>query len=80
MRMLPIDSIPAWCPTWDEIKSKAHLYQTARLRSTGQWVKLCGVTRFVDGLELTEPVFRCRAIGMAGIEHRTTQELCAFGL
>lgn len=40
---IPINSVPCFCPTWDEIKGKAHMYRTARLRSTGQHVKLAGL-------------------------------------
>lgn len=78
--MLPIDTVPVSLATWDEIKGKAHLYKTARLRSTGEYVQLCRVVKFIDGNELVEPVFACRIPSMAGFEHRTTDELCDFCL
>lgn len=80
MTLLPIDSVPVSLVTWSEIAGKAHLYATARLRTTGEYVQLCRVVRFVDGCELAEPVFACRIPSMAGIEHRTTNELCDFCL
>ena len=80
MQILPIDSIPVFCPSWESIKHKASLYQTARLRTTGEHVKLCRLVSVVDGLKLAEPVFAVRVAGMAGVEHRTTEELCGFTL
>lgn len=80
LQTLPIDSVPCSCPTWEDIAGKAHLYETARLRSTGEYVKLCRVVKFIDGGELKEPVFACRIPSMGGVEHRTTEELCDFCL
>lgn len=80
MTLLPIDSVPVSTPTWNEIAGKAHNYKTARLRSTGEYVAIIGVRRFVDGLELAEPCFAVRVAGMAGYELRTTEELCGFCL
>lgn len=80
MQTLPIDTVPVFTPTWSEIAGKAHLYATARLRSTGEYVQLCRVIKFVDGQELTEPVFACRIPSMGGVEHRKTEELCGFCL
>jgi hypothetical protein len=77
---LPIDDIPVFCPTWEEIAGKAHHYQTARVRATGAYVKVCRVVRFVDGLETVEPLFACRHIGEASVTHYSTEELCAFCL
>lgn len=75
-----MNHLPPISPTWEQVKDKAHLYQTAKLRSTGEYVQLCRVVKFIDGGELTEPVFACRIPSMAGVEHRTTEELCAFCL
>ena len=72
--------IPIFTPAWSDITGKAHLYKTARLRSTGEYVAIIGVRRFIDGLELVEPCFAVRVPGVAGYEHRTTEELCDFCL
>lgn len=80
LQALPIDTVPVFCPEWAEISGKAHMYKTARLRSTGEYVELCRIVKYIDGLELVEPVFACRIPSMAGVEHRTTGELCGFCL
>lgn len=41
--LLPFDTVPVFVPTWDDIKSKAHFYATARLRSNGDYVAIRGV-------------------------------------
>lgn len=80
LQLLPIDSVPVFCPTWAEISGKAHMYKTARIRSTGEYVSIIGVRKFIDGLELVEPAFAVRVAGFAGYETRRTDELCAFCL
>jgi len=75
LQSLPIDSVPCFCPTWDEIKGKAHLYRTARLRSTGQYVQLL---RIVNGLAMAKPLFACRLAYTQDISHHPTEELCDF--
>jgi hypothetical protein len=79
MTTLPIDDVPVSCPTWADIAGKAHLYKTARLRSTGEYVSIIGVRRYADGLELVTPAFLVRPINGTP-ETRTTEELCDFGL
>lgn len=80
MTTFPWDSTPMFTPTWREIAEKAKNYATARVRATGQYVKLVSIARLADGLELVEPAFVCRAAGQAGTELRTTEELCGFCL
>lgn len=69
---LPIDSCPCFCPTWDEIKGKAHMYRTARLRSTGQYVSLWAVN--ADGF------FAVLLPGTSLVKTYSTEELCDFCL
>jgi len=77
MLTLPIDSCPCFCPTWDEIKDKAHMYRTARLRSTGQYVEILYV---VQGFLTTgQAFFGCR-VGQHDAQAFTTEELCDFCL
>lgn len=67
-------------PTWGEIKDKATMYQTAQLKATGEYVKIIGVRKFLDGAELVEPCFAVRVLGFPGIGHYLTGELCNFTL
>lgn len=72
------DDVPHFAPNWSEIAGKAKHYSTARKRTTGEIVRLCGISRFLDGLELYEPVFLVRdSIGPC---HYATEELCGFVL
>lgn len=48
MTTLPIDTVPCWCPTWADIKDKAHFYKTARVRETGQYVAIKHVTTLLN--------------------------------
>lgn len=73
MQPLPIDSAPCWCPSWDEIKDKAHMYRTARIRSTGQYVSLGGYVLTMRGY-----MFGVHKDGV--ILHYSTEELCDFCL
>ncbi len=75
MTKLPIDDVPCFCPTWDEIKDKAHMYKTARIRSTGQYVKLCGLI-----LYKSDPAFLAQSPGFESHEILTTEQLCDFCL
>lgn len=77
MQSLPIDSIPCWGPSWDEIKDKAHHYKTARIRATGECVEILYV---VQGfLKTGQAFFGCR-IGPQEAQAFTTEELCDFCL
>lgn len=77
MQSLPIDSVLCWCPSWDEIKDKAHLYATARIRATGQCVEILYV---VQGFLTTgQAFFGCR-VGANDAQAFTTEELCDFCL
>ena len=78
MKLFPWDDVPHFAPTWSEIEGKAKNYATARKRSNGEHVKLCGVSRYCDGLELSEPVFLVR--DSIGATHYSTEELCGFVL
>lgn len=79
MQHLAIDDIPLFCPEWPEIAGKAHMYKTARLRSTGEYVSIVALVRFSDGCELMEPAFSVRRTGEPSFVC-ATDELCAFCL
>lgn len=72
------DYVPHFAPTWAQIEGKAHLYKTAKKRSTGEIVRIIGVTRYADGLELVEPMFKVR--DNDGWFHMATEDLCGFVL
>lgn len=72
MQTLPIDSVPCWCPSWDEIKGKAHMYATARIRETGEYVGIWNVN--ADGF------FAVLMPGTHLIKAYSTEELCDFCL
>lgn len=74
MLPLPIDSIPCWCPSWDEIKDKAHMYRTARIRSSGQYVSLLNLSGLGEGY------FSVQAIDDLNPSLYHTEELCDFCL
>lgn len=78
MVLYPWDSVPHFSPEWKDIEGKARNYQTARKRATGEIVKLCGITKYCDGLELSEPCFIVR--DSIGVAHYSTVELCGFVL
>jgi hypothetical protein len=78
MITFPWDDVPHFAPSWAEIAGKAKFYKTAHKRSNGEIIKLCGVSRYCDGLELSEPVFLCR--DSIGATHYSTEELCGFVL
>jgi hypothetical protein len=79
MKTIPLDT-KRFMPTWTEIKDKAHLYATARLRTTGEWVKIVAVVKYMDGLQLAEPCFAVRFQNEAGHGYYKTEELCDFCL
>jgi hypothetical protein len=78
MTTFPWDSIPHFSPSWADVAGKAHLYSTARKRCNGEIVKLCGIGRYQDGLQLAEPLFLVRdSIGACCL---ATEQLCGFVL
>lgn len=80
MQPLPIDSAPCWCPSWDEIKDKAHCYTTARIRMTGEYVRISHVVFWNDWQALAEPMFAVRPQGWSTTTNFPTEELCDFCL
>lgn len=78
MTIFTWDDVAHFTPTWNEIAGKAKNYSTARKRSTGEIVRLCGIGRYLDGCELAEPVFLVR--DSIGACHMATEELCGFVL
>lgn len=74
MKILPIDDVPVFCPTWEEIEGKAHMYKTARIRATGEYV------RIHLGMFLGTPMFLCYASEKVRRGLKTTEELCGFVL
>jgi len=71
LQTLPIDSVPCFVPTWEDIKDKAHLYATARIRATGQYVKIRTVNSGHWSVSTAPPERYLLA---------TTEELCDFCL
>ena len=78
LQLFPWDTIAHWCPTWAEIRGKAHHYKTARRQSDGKHVALIGVSLYANGRKLEEPVFLVREEKQ--ITAMATGQLCAFCL
>jgi hypothetical protein len=66
--------------TWEQIRSKAHMYKTARIRATGEYVALNSIIHVYNGLRLLEPMFSCRVAFTENILELTTRELFSFVL
>lgn len=80
MKQFEWDTVPSWIPKWSDIKGKAHLYKTARVRANGKFVRLLGVMLFKADKELEEPVFACHFSGSFKVSYLTTEELADFCL
>lgn len=78
------DNIRHYSPAWDEIKGKAELYQTARRKDNGSFVRLEGIVH--DHPDFLEPVFittqgsASSASSIRRPELFTTSQLCDFCL
>lgn len=72
MTIFPWDKdVPHFTSTWEEIKGKAKLYRTARVRETREHV----------AVELKCPdCFSCYRNKDSFIGYKSTKELCAFVL
>ncbi len=76
MKTLPIDTVPVWCPTWEEIKGKARHYKTAKIRSTGEYVRICRLASW----SATEQIFVVTQSNKEGEQFFLTEQLCNFCL
>lgn len=76
MKTLPIDTVPCFCPTWEEIADKAHMYKTARNRTTGEYMTILHV---FSGTEKIAPLFYAKR-SYSEPAYFKTEELCDFCL